>query len=162
MTGPAVYVLRLICAACICALVNAMGGSGAGSGLRRIIAGSVLILAALHPGGDFELPVLDMDQIRREADIAVRDGIQQAKREEAAVISDSCAAYIWNKADGLGATVTVQVELDESLLPCAVTVIGNLTEQTRQELSRMLTSEFGLGEEAQKWITTYQSSGSQP
>lgn len=162
MSGAAGYVLRLVCAACICALVNAIGGEGAGSGGRRMIAGAFLVLTALNPDGALELPELDMDSIRQEASAAAENGVGQAKLEEAAIISEACEAYIWNKAAALGAEVAVQVELDENAVPCAVTVTGALSEQAREFLSCSIASDLGLGKEAQRWITPHQSSGSAP
>ena len=40
------YLLRLICAAILTALVDALAGSGAGSGIRRLTAGIFLTLVA--------------------------------------------------------------------------------------------------------------------
>lgn len=162
MSGAAVYVLRLVCAACICALVRAMGGKGTGSGLRSLLAGAFLVLTALDPKAELKLPQLDPEGILQEAEEASMSGARQAKQEQEAIISGAFESYIWNKANALGVEAAVQVELDEQLLPCAAVITGALTEQEREALGRVLASELGLGEEEQTWITPHQSSGSQP
>lgn len=162
MSGPAVYVLRLVCAACICALIHAVSCGGSGSGARRLITGAFLLLTALNLRADLAFPTLDPERIMQEASAAAQSGQEQAKQEQADIISQACAAYIWNKADGLGMEVAVQVELNEQLNPCSVEITGFAGEQEREALSRILTSDLGLGEEVQTWITPYQSSGSLP
>lgn len=152
------YLLRIICAAMVCALVESVGSDGAGKGLRKLMAGVFLALTVLAPLADVELPRLNTSQIHADADAAVREGIEQARQAKDAIISEALEAYIWNKADGLGLELTVRVTLDEQGLPKSVELSGAVSPADRQALSSCIARELGLGKEALIWNVSHQSS----
>lgn len=146
------YILRLICAACICALVGSLCPK------TKLLTGIFLILTVFSPVGTCSLPELDLDDIAAQASEAAAVGTAQAEREKEAIISASLEAYIFSKAACAGCDVTAEVQVRDGL-PCAVTVTGDLTQEQREILSGIIASELGLGKEAQKWIDPHQSSG---
>ena len=152
------YLLRLICAAILTALVDALAGSGAGSGIRRLTAGIFLTLVAFSLPGSLDLPELDLEQYFRQAEIAVSDGKEQASSAQSDIISQSLAAYIGTKAGELGLTVTAELRLDEELRPCAVMLNGAASTLQRQELTDALVRELGLAKEAVTWTQMNQDS----
>ena len=152
------YLLRLICAAILTALVDALAGSGAGSGIRRLTAGIFLTLVAFSLPGNLELPELDLDQYRRQAELAVSDGKEQASAAQSDIISESLTAYIGTKAGELGLTVTAELTLDEEFRPRAVVLTGVASPLQRQELTDTLVRELGLAKEAVTWTETNQDS----
>lgn len=152
------YLLRLICAAILTALVDALAGSGAGSGIRRLTAGIFLTLVAFSLPGNLELPELDLDQYRRQAELAVSDGKEQASAAQSDIISESLTAYIGTKAGELGLTVTAELTLDEEFRPRAVVLTGVASPLQRQELTDTLVRELGLAKEAVTWTQMDQDS----
>ena len=152
------YLLRLICAAILTALVDALAGSGAGRGIRRLTAGIFLTLVAFSLPGRLDLPELDLELYLRQAEIAVSDGKEQASSAQADIISESLAAYIGTKAGELGLTVTAELRLDEELRPCAVVLTGTASPLQRQELTDTLVRELGLAKEAVTWTQMNQDS----
>ena len=152
------YLLRLICAAILTALVDALAGSGAGSGIRRLTAGIFLTLVAFSLLGSLELPELDLEEYRCQAEAVVSDGKEQASSVQSDIISESLAAYIGTKAGEMGLTVTAELRLDEELRPCAVMLTGAASPLQRQELTDTLVRELGLAKEAVTWTETNQDS----
>ena len=152
------YLLRLICAAILTALVDALAGSGAGSGIRRLTAGIFLTLVAFSLPGSLELPELDLEEYRRQAEAVVSDGKEQASSAQADIISESLMAYIGTKAGEMGLTVTAELRLDEELRPCAAMLTGAASPLQRQELTDTLVRELGLAKEAVTWTETNQDS----
>ena len=152
------YLLRLICAAILTALVDALAGSGVGSGIRRLAAGIFLTLVAFSLPGSLDLPELDLEQYFRQAEIAVSDGKEQASSAQSDIISQSLAAYIGTKAGELGLTVTAELRLDGELRPCAVVLTGAASPLQRQELTDTLVRELGLAKEAVTWTEMNQDS----
>ena len=152
------YLLRLICAAILTALVDALAGSGAGSGIRRLTAGIFLTLVAFSLPGSLELPEFDLEEYRRQAEAVVSDGKEQASSVQSDIISESLAAYIGTKAGELGLTVTAEIRLDEELRPCAAMLTGAASPLQRQELTDTLVRELGLAKEAVTWTETNQDS----
>ena len=152
------YLLRLICAALLTALVDALAGNGAGSGIRKLTAGIFLTLVAFSLPGNLELPELDLQQYLRQAEIAVSEGEDQAASFRADIIRSSVSAYIGTKAGDLGLEVTAEVTLDEDFRPRAVVLTGAASPIERQELTDTLVRELGLTKEAVTWTGSNQSS----
>ena len=152
------YLLRLICAAILTALVDALAGNGPGSGIRKLTAGIFLTLVAFSLPGNLDLPDFDAEKYLRQAEIAVSEGEEQARSARADIIRESVAAYIGTKAGDLGLAVTAEIELDKELQPRAVMLTGAASPIERQELTEELVRELGLTKEAVTWTEWNQSS----
>ena len=156
MSGISGYLMRLICAAIVCALVGAVTGNS--QGIRRLIAGIFLMLTVLSPVGDLELPEFDPDSIRADAQAAVRSGTAQADEMRAEIISDAYEAYIWNKADSMGLELEIRLDLDDEGMLRSVVLTGAASPLERQRLTEALVQELGVGKGEVTWIDPYQSS----
>ncbi len=152
------YLLRLICAAILCALVEALAGNGPGSGIRKLTAGIFLTLVAFSLPGQLELPDLDPERLLRDAEIAASEGMDQAQTARADIITEALGAYVWSKAEAMGLEVSARVELDADLKPCAVELTGAASPLERQRLLDTLKRDLGLTEEAVTWTEFHQSS----
>ena len=152
------YLLRLICAAILTALVDALAGNGPGSGIRKLTAGIFLTLVAFSLPSDLELPELDLQTYLRQAEIAVLKGEEQAQSARTDIIRESMCAYIGTKAGDLGLAVTAEIELDEDFWPRAVALTGAASPMEREELTETLVRELGLTKEAVTWTGSNQSS----
>lgn len=152
------YLWRVICACVVCALVGAIGGEGAGSGLRKRMAGLFLALTVLSPFGDVDIPGMDTESIEADARAAVREGSALALQEKKSIITQALEAYIWNKAGELGLEVQVRVRLDGDGLPESVELTGDISPGDRKALEAVIARELGLGEEALIWSVPHQSS----
>lgn len=152
------YLLRLICAAILTALVEAIAGNGPGSGIRKLTAGIFLTLVAFSLPGNLDLPDFDVEKYLRQAEIVVSEGEEQARSARADIIRESVAAYIVTKAGDLGLAVTAEVTLDEELQPSAVALTGAASPMEREELTETLVRELGLTKEAVTWTGSNQSS----
>jgi len=91
-----------------------------------------------------------------------RQELEQTRAETArAVIEQSCAAYIADKAAELGAVCTARVtcagEGGENWLPDRVTVRGTLTPSQREALSREIRTGLGIPETHQSFETEEES-----
>lgn len=158
MNGVSAYLMKVVCAAVVCALVGIVGGEGTGSRLRKMTAGIFLALTVLSSLVDLKLPKFDTGKLHADAQTAVSDGTEQARQAQNAIITESVEAYIWNKAMELGLDVQARVTLDEQGLPRSVELTGNASPLERERLGESITRELGLGREAQTWIDPYQSS----
>lgn len=150
------YLMRLICAAIACALIQAVTGSS--QGIRRLIGGIFLTLTALSPLGELDLPELDPDRLYADAQTAVQDGQEQADEMRADIIYEACEAYIWNKAAEMGLELEVHLELDEECLPRSVVLTGLASPLERERLTQTIVRELGVGKEDVTWNDPYQSS----
>ena len=156
MSGVTGYLMRLICAAMVCALIQSMAGGS--QGIRRLICGIFLTMTALSPLGGVELPELDLDAIQLDAQAAVMDGTRQADELRAGLIFEAYETYIWNKAAEMGLELEVSLELDEEYLPRSVELTGAASPLERQQLTEAIVRQLGVGKEYVTWIDPYQSS----
>lgn len=150
------YLMRLICAAVLCAVIRAMAGEG--QGLRKLICGIFLALTVLSVPLDSVLPELDMDSIARDARQAAQYGSDQADSAQETIIIEAFEAYIWNKAAGLDPNITVRVELAADHTPERVILTGAAAPKERDRLTQELVRELGIGEENVIWTEPQQSS----
>ncbi len=152
------YLLKIICAALVCALTEAAAGSGPGRQTRKLVCGMFLVLTVLSPLGNTELPRLELGSLQRSARAAVAEGEEQADRARLECISEACEAYIWNKAAAMELEVQVQVELDEDGFPVRVELSGPAGPLARQELIGTIVRDLGLKEGDVIWTEFHQSS----
>ena len=108
------YLLRLICAAILCALVEALSGTG---GIRRLTAGIFLTLVAFSVPVRIELPEFDPASLKRDAEIAASEGMEQAQNARADIITEALGAYVWSKAQALGLEVTARLSWTGNCIP---------------------------------------------
>lgn len=156
MSALSGYLMRLVCAAFLCALIGTVAGSS--RGIRRLITGIFLTLTALSPVGELDLPDLDPDRLYADAHAAVRDGTERADEMRADIISEACEAYIWNKAAEMGLEPEICLVLDQDGMPSSVVLTGNASPMERQKLMQMIVQDLGVRREDVIWKDPYQSS----
>lgn len=151
------YLLRLICAAFICAAVDAIG-DGPGKNTRRMAAGMFLMLTALSVPKHLELPDFQFDRILRDAQTAAAAGISQSADAQMDIITEAYAAYILTEANALGISPEIRVTLEDDLTPARVILSGSASPAVRQALIETVAEGLGLGEEDVIWNDFHQSS----
>lgn len=156
MSALSGYLMRLVCAAVICAMIQC--DAGGSQGIRRLIAGIFLTLTVLSPIGDLELPELDLELFHADALAAVRDGTDQAEKMRSDIILEACEAYIWNKAAEMGLELELRLTLDPEGMPLAVELTGMASPLERQKLTQVIVRDLGMGKEDVTWKDPHQSS----
>ena len=151
------YILSVICITIACGVVQQLLAGSQHYGIMRIITGLMVTISVLHPFlnlNDFSFD-LCFDQITSDGAWIAEEGERMAADMVADIIRESTAAYISDKASVLGASVNVEVELDNDMVsrPSRVTVIGNLSPYVKKQLSTYIQKELGISEDAQIWIS---------
>lgn len=150
------YLTRLLCAAILCALVDALCGEK--GGIRKLTAGIFLTLVAFSLPAQFDLPELQPDRFLSDARSAAAEGEDLARDARADIIIDALEAYVWNKAEAMGLQVEVHITLDADLRPSRAELTGAASPLERQELTDALVRELGLKEGDVVWTQSHQSS----
>ncbi len=151
------YLLRLICAAFVCALLDAVA-DGPGQKTRRMVAGMFLTMTALSFPNHLDLPDFDFDRILRDAEAVVAMGEAQAQDARKDIITDAYAAYILTEAKALGLDVQIDVSLKDDLSPERITLTGTAQSSVREALRKIIAENLGVGEEDVIWKDLHQSS----
>ena len=149
------YLTRLICAAILCALVDALCGSR--GGIRRLTAAVFLTLVAFSLPVELEPAQLQPGRFLEQARAAAADGENMARDARAEIIIEAAEAYICTKAEAMGLRVQAAVKLDDELRPCRAELTGAASPLERRTLTQQLVQELGLEEGDLVWKESYQS-----
>lgn len=151
------YILRILCAGILCGIVKTLTGSKSAAGLHSsVLCGIFMALTVVSPlvRLDLEGWFSSLEAMAPSSQAVIARGEELAAGELSAIISRQCRAYILDKAGAMSLEVDAHVEVsrDPVPVPVSVTVTGALSPYGRQQLSRMLTRDLGIGEEAQFWV----------
>ena len=149
------YLLSVIFASLICGLLPQILREGSAKALLKTVCGLALTGTILSPLKTFrmELPEL-LPSVQEEAAFAVSQGEAAAETALAQVIKSRCEAYIQDKGTALGASLRAEFQLtrEPPYVPESVTISGQVSEAARSELQQLLTAEFSIPKEAQRWM----------
>lgn len=117
------------------------------------MAGIFLLATGLRPLGILKLTQWEnpVEGYRSRAESMVAEAQQDVQDQLKSQIQEQTQAYILDKANTLGMSLEVQVELDSDFIPWQVTLKGPVSPYARQQLKEVLKNELGIPEERQVW-----------
>lgn len=148
------YVLSVICAAVLCAIVTDLGEKkGTRAKILKLICGVFLSFTVIRPVAEVKLEEFSFftADIAQDAFHITDLGQNQSYREMAAIITNEVSAYILDKASDFPGDLTVDVELDENLIPCRVILTGSISSDVKHQLEAMIETDLGIRKEDQIW-----------
>ena len=149
------YILSVVTAAILCALVSAIAGQKSSTApILKLLSGLFLALTVIRPFA--QVKVEDFlgfaEDLQLEAADAAAVGSAYYQDSLAEVIQTETRTYIMDKAQTLNASVTVEVILDEQSIPRDVTICGQISAEAKARLSSIIASDLGIPKERQTWI----------
>lgn len=152
MGSIADYLLRIVSIAILCGVFLSLTEKGPFAKPIRLLSGLILTVALVKPvlgisQNDLEFSSLSF---KEDAVAAVSYGQNTADQILDSVITERLVTYIEDKAEALGADITVTVSIRDHE-PDSVSFIGRISPYTKSQLSRWITTELGIPEEAQYW-----------
>ncbi len=155
MEGVKEYLLGVIAAAILCAIISQIPGKDSFlSAAMKLITGVFMLLALASPLIQIRLQPLDfITDITDQAKQITASAAVSGKDSVGRIIKERTQAYILDKASSLGAELSVEVMLSDSdvPVPVSVTISGNISPYSRKILSESIANDLGIGTEAQKW-----------
>ncbi len=156
MEGIRKYIISVVAAAVICAVVKMLTDQKSTSGaVVKLIAGLLLTVTVMVPVTKIQFTDISkyIEDFTLSADAAVDAGTAYAAENTAAIIKERTEAYILDKAQVLGADIDVEVTLSEESVqrPCSVAVTGNVSPYVKRKLMNIITQDLGISEEYQVW-----------
>ena len=150
------YLTSVAAAAIICGVISKLyPKSSTGGSIIQMLCGIFMLLTAVSPW--VKLPVYDFEgyaaSFSQQASLASNWGTEAAQEYKRTIITEKVSTYILDKAAQLGVEIDVEVSLtpDEQSIPCGVSIKGNVPEEKRLQMQKMLEDELGIGREAQIW-----------
>lgn len=156
MDGVREYLLGVTAAALCCGILTALLGKKGISGKTvKFLCGIVMMLSVIGPIVNVRLDTLPdiLDDFSLNAESTAVFGQEAALKEYADIIKSRTAAYILDKAKSLGAELTVEVTLRETVppVPCAVRLSGTISPYAKKVLSETIAQDLGIQVEEQTW-----------
>ena len=150
------YLLSVTAAALCCGILSSvLGKKGLTGSTVKFLCGIVMLLTVVGPLLNIQIGDLEnsFKELSLDADNVAAFGQEAALNEYAAIIKERTAAYILDKAESLGAELTVEVTLsdDDLLVPCAVKLSGTVSPYGKKVLAETIAKDLGIQEEAQTW-----------
>ena len=150
------YLFSLCAAALLCSLVRALVPKGRMKSICSLLCGVFLAMTALSGLAGWQLTDVaeELTKMRIAAEEA-RTGVEIGNREAlSAIIKSKTEAYIWDKAQELDLSVSIEVmvEADGSYpYPSGVQITGAFTPQQRKTLEAYIEENLAIGKERQIW-----------
>lgn len=150
------YLFSLCAAALLCSLVRALVPKGRMKSICSLLCGVFLAMTALTGLAGWQLTDVaeELTKMRIAAEEA-RTGVEIGNREAlSAIIKSKTEAYIWDKAQELDLSVSIEVmvEADGSYpYPSGVQITGAFTPQQRKTLEAYIEENLAIGKEQQTW-----------
>lgn len=147
------WLTAVVVVSVLLAAARALIPEGSVRSIGAFTGGLILLVTLLQPLTrlDFETMEFGFGPVRREVEQRRTELEAAGERETAELIERQTAAYIWDKADALGLSVTAEVRVEKGpeglLLPVSAVLTGAYSE----ELSAYLERELGIPRERQVW-----------
>ena len=151
-------ILKIVAVFLICGALSQFSGN-TGKKILRLSGGVIVTVLLLQAFLRME-PDVFLNQMLPDlhaAQEAVDAGVKMAEDSKSDIIKEACEAYILDKAEVLGLSLSVEVVLEEKDLqaPAEVYLMGTWNQVQRQQLSVLIAQELGIPEVAQHWTGGY-------
>ena len=115
---------------------------------------TITVIGPLLRETDFSLG-LYLDEISADGQWAVAKGEEAAIQTMSERIKEKTETYILDKAAQMGAAITVDVNLEESMppAPAEITIKGTVSPYVKKQLTDCLRNDLGIPEDKQIWIS---------
>ena len=150
------YLLSVTVVAMCCGVLSSLTGKkGLTGSTVKFLCGIVMLLVVIGPLVNIEIGNMQgsLKDFSQEAKSVAAFGQETALKEYAGIIKERTAAYILDKAESLGAELTVEVTLsdDDLLVPCAVKLSGTISPYAKRVLTDTIAKDLGIQEGEQTW-----------
>jgi stage III sporulation protein AF len=157
MEGIRQYIIQVAAASLFCGIVTTLTEKKSGVGsLIRLMAVVFMLLTTLSPLVKVRLTDISeiWDRIKISGELFVEEGSSQANNEMSTIIKEKTEAYILEKAESLGAEISVEVTVSGSQVPVPVgiRVSGDVSPYGRKMLKNWISDALGIPVEEQEWI----------
>lgn len=150
------YLFCVISAVVLCGIIQILI-PGEKNSLMQLVTGIAIAVIALQPILTNQQFSIDkyFYQFTSDSDAVVNDGISAGNQANSEFIKAKSEAYILDKAEQLGADISVDIVLSDTeySVPVEITVCGLVSPYIRQQLSTYIENDLGISEDGQIWTS---------
>jgi len=150
------YLLGIVAAAILCAIVSQLAGRDGFLGSAvKLITGVFMLIALVSPVMKLRIrmPSEIFTDISQQADQITTSAVDSAQESVSAIIKEQTQAYILDKAKSYGLDMSVEVTLSDAQIPepISVKLSGKVSPYNKKILSEVIEKDLGIPTEAQIW-----------
>ena len=151
------YIYNIIIAALMVSILLAITPTKSiSASLIRIVVGIFLIMIVIAPATRLQIDDMlnNLSEIDTSSAAIIAEAEQYSSARQGQVIKQSVESYILNIASGLGAEISVEIQLSDDF-PCtpdSVRLTGPVSPLVKQRLSVVISQDLGIPEESQTWV----------
>lgn len=147
------YVFSVICVVLICTVVSSLVHASIFRKIMKLLCGTVITIAVIQPFSkiDIENPLEISLPYDSRADEISEMGTQMAREAMSDIIKSKTEAYVLDKAEELGASVTINITIGSDCIPLSACISGEISPETKIKLENILEIEAGITKENQRW-----------
>ena len=148
------YILSILIWIFVCGILQKMIAETRGKKMIQLISGVVLAITVFSPltrmrlDDYFQIPKIEWEN----SDLYIMEGQNNASEAQKRYIQDHCEAYILDRARTLNAEITVEILLNESMIPAFAQIEWDGNPSLQIELEKVLMTDLGIPKENQQWI----------
>lgn len=149
------YVLSVISASVIVAIIcSFFEKKSAASSILRLLCGIFITFVVINPLVRLDFSMINdyFDDFTSEGQTVAAMGENMAREAEGDIIKSRVQAYILDKAKSYGAQLNVEVILDRDNIPISLELEGDISPYGKAQLTSVITEDFGIAKEHQRWI----------
>lgn len=155
MVGIRSYLLSVMAAAMICALITMLVGEKTNPGkIIKMLCGILLVTVIVKPV--IEIKVSDWSQlslqIQEQCDWAVLEGEKQAKEAFIENTTKAIEERIKTEAEKIGCAISASVSWGEEMQMKDIILEGSISPYAKNRLSKWIQENLAIPEESQFWI----------
>ena len=150
------YILNIVAVGMITAICITLVQKNTSAGMIiKMLGGIFLVITLISPLVKIRFDDLGVlwEQISAEGDLLAQEGNDSTQEALSTVIKEDLEAYILDKADELGLTLKVTVQMDQhnAVMPQTVKLQGAASPYQKRLLSAFMEEELGITEAQQEW-----------
>lgn len=150
------YILNIVAVGMITAICITLVQKNTSAGMIiKMLGGIFLVITLISPLVKIRFDDLSSlwEQVSAEGNVLAQEGSNSTQEALSTVIKEDLEAYILDKADELGLTLRITVQMDQhnAVMPQTVKLQGAASPYQKRLLSAFMEEELGITEAQQEW-----------
>ena len=150
------YILNIVAVGMITAICITLVQKNTSAGMIiKMLGGIFLVITLISPLVKIRFDDLSSlwEQVSAEGNVLAKEGSNSTQEVLSTVIKEDLEAYILDKADELGLTLRITVQMDQhnAVMPQTVKLQGAASPYQKRLLSAFMEEELGITEAQQEW-----------
>ena len=149
------YLLTIICAAILCAVVlRIFDKNSVNNSVLKLLTGIFLSITVISPLTDIKIQDItyELTGFSNDAELFVAQSSRDVNSQLCGIITQETEAYILDKARSLGVAMEAEIVLsDDEYKPQSVIIRADISPYAKFKMQQIIAEDLGIPKEMQIW-----------